>query len=547
MTTMPFWQICMRAFHDSLVQDVCITRVVGQVKRERFDMQMRQFAGQLDTIEMIARDSLHSRAFQKHKNNIDSLWENYRLSAQLLFELVEASPHPEVFEAKYGTTSVDSLIRNVYEFQFHVNFWTFHHAVFKPKNEMLLLRETIEQELRSELAEVNTIVAATLIGVLALAALSLTRLYDHITKSIAKLVTQLRVMTQGRLVQIDQVPRDEIGQIMVASNKLVTSLARAREFAVQIGQGNFFHHFQPATEHDDLGISLVQMRNALTRQHEEIANQYQELAALNDKLEEQRDKLAEQNKLIEARNNELKEAKGNLEDTVLERTAELTRQNIQLEQFAYMTAHNLRSPIARLLGLTSIFNTKTPDDPFNLTVIQQIRKSAIDFDEVLKDLALILEVQKGVQQQYSQVNMIKSYEKAKALLQAEYEQAKPSVNLRIDHNFLHGIEPYITSIFYNLLSNSLKFRKEQHLLEINITTQKQNDNILLNYTDNGMGIDMEVAAEKLFQPFKRFNTTVSGKGLGLYLIKLQTEAMNGNVTLFSEPGNGVEFNFQFKG
>jgi len=468
------------------------------------------------------------------------------------FDLVEASADKALFQQRFNTNSSDSLIRTTYEKQFHVNFWNFHHAVFKPKNEMLKLREKIEEDRKLQLENINAAVLSAIVLVLLLAALLFTHLYFHITKSITRLVNQLMVMTQGKLVQIEKVPKDEIGEVMHASNKLVASLGLAREFALQIGRGNFAHHFKPSTEHDALGISLVQMRDELARQREEITNQYQELAALNDKLEEQRDKLeeqrdklSEQNRLIEEQNIELRGAKENLEETVQERTQELTRQNMQLEQFAYMTAHNLRSPVDRLLGLTSIFNFEEQSDPVNKTVIEQIRRSAMDFDEVLKDISVILEVRKGAEQHFTVLSFQLCYDKAKAMLQTEFDLVQPLMKLHLHGTSIKGIDPYATSIFYNLLSNSLKFKKENERLSINITAETRGNKILLIYTDNGIGIDLDKAGDKLFQPFKRFTNHAGGKGLGLYLIRLQTEAMGGTVTLQSSPNEGVEFQFLF--
>ena len=61
--------------------------------------------------------------------------------------------------------------------------------------------------------------------------------------------------------------------------------------------------------------------------------------------------------------------------------------------------------------------------------------------------------------------------------------------------------------------------------------------------DNGMGVSKEDWL-KIFEPFKRINYKVDGKGLGLYLVKIQVEAMGGNVEIESELGHGATFTIQ---
>ena len=99
------------------------------------------------------------------------------------------------------------------------------------------------------------------------------------------------------------------------------------------------------------------------------------------------------------------------------------------------------------------------------------------------------------------------------------------------------MEAYLISIFYNLLSNSTKFKKE-NTLEIIITSRKEDGRTILDYTDDGIGFDMKEAGENLFKPYKRFHIHKAGKGLGLYMIKLQVEAMDGTISITSKPNAG---------
>jgi signal transduction histidine kinase len=278
--------------------------------------------------------------------------------------------------------------------------------------------------------------------------------------------------------------------------------------------------------------------------NEEVTAQNEELTQLNEELEAQRGTLSIQNGLIERQNIELKKIQEGLEQAVILRTHELTRQNLQLEQFAFMTAHNLRGPVARLLGLTDLFN-KLPQPELGKEIIEKIQFVATEFDTTLNDISTILEVRKGVGAQFALVSLTTSLDKVMRLLQHEIETIKPQINVDFEVKEIYGIEPYLTSIFYNLISNSLKFKKDSEGLVISLHTTDNDKSVIFTYSDNGIGFDMKQAGEKVFQPFKRFHLHRDGKGLGLYLIKIQADTMGATTAVATAPNEGFTLRLTF--
>jgi signal transduction histidine kinase len=65
------------------------------------------------------------------------------------------------------------------------------------------------------------------------------------------------------------------------------------------------------------------------------------------------------------------------------------------------------------------------------------------------------------------------------------------------------------------------------------------------YQDNGIGIDLEKYGTQVFGLYKRFHHHADGKGLGLYMVKTQVEALNGTITIESRVNEGTRFNIQF--
>jgi signal transduction histidine kinase len=68
---------------------------------------------------------------------------------------------------------------------------------------------------------------------------------------------------------------------------------------------------------------------------------------------------------------------------------------------------------------------------------------------------------------------------------------------------------------------------------------------MITVADNGIGIDLDKHGQDIFKPYKRFNTTIDGKGLGLFLVKSHVEALNGRITIESKPGEGTLFKIAF--
>ncbi len=98
----------------------------------------------------------------------------------------------------------------------------------------------------------------------------------------------------------------------------------------------------------------------------------------------------------------------------------------------------------------------------------------------------------------------------------------------------------IQSILYNLLSNAVKYASAERTPHIQITTQKQKDQLLIQVKDNGIGIG-ENNLQKLFTIFKRFNTHVEGTGIGLYIVKRIVENAGGKIDVESKLNVGTTF------
>ena len=106
---------------------------------------------------------------------------------------------------------------------------------------------------------------------------------------------------------------------------------------------------------------------------------------------------------------------------------------------------------------------------------------------------------------------------------------------------MYTIRPFINSILYNLIGNSIKFRARGRQPIIEISSQMDGERAKISVKDNGIGMDVDKYKDEIFRMYKRFNEHTEGKGLGLYLVKLQTDAIAGEISVKSNVNEGTEF------
>ncbi len=308
----------------------------------------------------------------------------------------------------------------------------------------------------------------------------------------------------------------------------------------------------------ELEVKARERTKKIEKQKEEILSQndllnqaQEELQAQSEELERKNRVLTEYRDLLNSINQDLQIANINLEGQVAERTLLLThanealvKQNIQLEEYAFVTSHNLRAPVARLLGLGSVFD-KSPaaDQSYNLMVLDKMQHETQALDAIIKDLNLALSVARGVLPPTELVDVRLLINVVLQKLEQEIAAVQAVVNLNfgaIGH--ITSVGANIQHIFYLLISNALKFREPTRQLIIEISALPVTETeIRISVKDNGRGIDLKYASGKLFKLYQRFHTDPAGKGVGLYLVKTQVEQLGGKIEVNSEEHIGTTF------
>jgi signal transduction histidine kinase len=292
---------------------------------------------------------------------------------------------------------------------------------------------------------------------------------------------------------------------------------------------------------------IAAQNEELVQSEEEISSQRDQLATQNEELNASREELAAQNDRLRDAQSVIEEQNQNLEGEVAKRTLELTVQNEQLEQFAFIASHNLRGPVARMLGLGRLVGSGAIANHEKEYVLDSLVESTKELDMVVRDLAHILDI-RNTPQQITPTNLGKELALAEHTLAAEIADAGAVVMADFTQlETVDAVRPYVQSMFLNLLDNAIKYRDPDRPLVVRVTAQVVGKFGRISFADNGLGIDMERDGGKLFNLYARFHFQVKGKGMGLFLVKTQLEAMGGRIEAESTLGKGTTFNIYFKG
>jgi len=301
-------------------------------------------------------------------------------------------------------------------------------------------------------------------------------------------------------------------------------------------------------------VQQIEFQNhELQKTKAEISARHEALEQSQGEISNQRDKVAEQNKqlqaareIIEDQHQILIQKNEGLELEIQQRTKELVEYNQQLEQFAFISSHNLRAPIARILGLGNLLSMAINNED-KAVIEKELIQSAIQLDRVVKDLNMILDVGKGSEKMIMELNVRKELELIMLNQEKEIAESEATITLHVDAvHTLCTSKPYFDSVFTNLVSNAIKYRRAGVAPQISIDACWKDDYAMFTIRDNGLGIDLNASGKKLFSLYSRFHDGIEGKGLGLFMVRTQLHAMGGKVEVESEPGSGTAFYVYFK-
>ncbi|MEX2235763.1 MAG: PAS domain-containing sensor histidine kinase [Cyclobacteriaceae bacterium] len=235
------------------------------------------------------------------------------------------------------------------------------------------------------------------------------------------------------------------------------------------------------------------------------------------------------------------DSKSNLEEATLQ----LQEQNRKLDEFAHIISHNLRAPVSNIQALINLLDEKSEITDYKL-IFDKLKNVAKNLSETMNELMDTLKAKTQPDVDRTEIRFKELLDKVVQSLEGELIVAQASVTFDFNEaSAIHYSKPYLESIFQNLLTNAIKYRSPNRKPLIHFRSSMVDNHLELKVTDNGQGIDMERFGDKVFGLHKTFHEHQEARGVGLFLIKTQIEALGGKIAITSEVDKGTTFTIRF--
>jgi PAS domain S-box-containing protein len=208
-------------------------------------------------------------------------------------------------------------------------------------------------------------------------------------------------------------------------------------------------------------------------------------------------------------------------------------QNKKLLNFTYIISHNIRSHVANIIGVIELNDLGTDDE--KQISWDLIKKSIGGLDTTIKNLNDIINIQTNINLPIKYVQIRNEIEGIINSIKVLFDNAETNITYSFDHSISWQTNPaYFQSIILNLLTNSLKYKALTRPLKIKLSIAYEDNFNVLIFRDNGLGIDLQRNGDKVFGMYKTFHGNADAKGMGLFIVKNQIEALGGKIEIDSE-------------
>lgn len=251
------------------------------------------------------------------------------------------------------------------------------------------------------------------------------------------------------------------------------------------------------------------------------------------------------NKILIASQNITQQKRNEAEREML--IEKMTQKNNDLQQFSYITSHNLRSPLSNLMGIIKLLDTSSISDPVTVMLLKSFEECTMQLNDTVKDLMDILLIKNTTDSKKQKLDLRKTFEKVIQSVQTAINEKNMSITTDFDH--AHEVEfnrTYLESILLNLVTNAVKYSSPKRNPKVAIKTEKTDGGLKLYFSDNGLGIDLKRNKDRIFGLYQRFHDHADSKGLGLYMVNSQIQVMGGAIDVESEVDKGTTFILTFK-
>ncbi|MCX6185659.1 MAG: ATP-binding protein [Bacteroidetes bacterium] len=362
----------------------------------------------------------------------------------------------------------------------------------------------LSQKKYASYSTLSSLLVIMLIGLVVVSVISLMITNSTVIKPVSELSEVLDAVGRGQIVnyQMNLARRDEIGVIQKSTLTLIKGLKAKADIANAIGKGNYDIELKLQGKNDKLGKALIEMRDNLK------SSMLKEI-----------------------------ESKKSLEKYTLS----LEKKNKELDQFAYITSHDLKSPLRGINNLSEWIE----EDMGEL-----MTEDSKGYFKLMRGRIHRLESLINSLLKYSRSGKLggeKEWVDSRSMVLDLLKLINPSIHHTIYFDDalpkIWAVRKDIEDVFYELLSNSVKYANPKRPI-INITYQHIDEKHKFCIADNGLGIASEYH-NKIFTIFQTLEARdkFESVGAGLAIAKKIVDENNGNIWVESEPNKGARFYF----
>lgn len=211
----------------------------------------------------------------------------------------------------------------------------------------------------------------------------------------------------------------------------------------------------------------------------------------------------------------------------------MREQNDKLLNFAHIATHDIRSHVGNLGVITGFMEEEnegiTQDPNFKMLkdAISQLETTISNLNEVRKnDLDSL--------KNFKVLNLNEVAENVIYNINAIARHEECTIINKIDKNLnVMGIVGYLESVILNLLTNAIKYSSKERKSYVKLSARSENGYVVLEVSDNGLGIDLKKNRYHMFQLEKTFHQHQDARGVGLFITKNHVENMGGKIDVDS--------------
>jgi two-component system phosphate regulon sensor histidine kinase PhoR len=209
-------------------------------------------------------------------------------------------------------------------------------------------------------------------------------------------------------------------------------------------------------------------------------------------------------------------------------------------------SHDIKNPLTNLVMAIELFKGVSPNDEKKFNSLLKIVEGALTkMQKLITELTEVRKDEHKYKAEEELLNFEHILEDVRLTLSDNIIASHAIISSEINISEITFSRRKLRTIIYNLINNAIKFKATERQPQIVVTTNKEDDFIVISVKDNGIGID-ESKLDAIFSKYYRLQNAIEGSGIGLYLVKEIVSNAGGKILVKSQPGKGTEFQVYLK-